>query len=155
VGAGISNRRGLRATLATYATVTPAAVVAEVGLEDAWFGGFADLLGKLDDRLDQLLPVEQGGVVVVGAGDLDDPRLPGSDCRDRAALFGRHDRVARAVHDRRRHLHARELVGERVAVAQQRPDGQERVVDPVGCTNSVARSNGLICSWIVFVHPTP
>jgi hypothetical protein len=25
---------------------------------------------------------------------------------------------------------------------------------PVGCTNSVARSNGPICSWIVFVHPT-
>ena len=29
-----------------------------------------------------------------------------------------------------RHLHAREMVGERVAVAKQRPDGQEWIVDP-------------------------
>jgi hypothetical protein len=59
-----------------------------------------------------------------------DTRLPGGRCGDRAALPGRHDRVAGAVHDRRRHLHARELVGERVAIAKQRPDGQEWIVDP-------------------------
>jgi hypothetical protein len=40
----------------------------------------ADPPGELDDRLDQLLPLEQGGVVVVGARDLDDTRLPGSLC---------------------------------------------------------------------------
>jgi hypothetical protein len=63
--------------LPTCATVTPVAVMAEACREHARFGGFADPLGKLDDRLDQLLPVEQGGVVVVGARDLHDTRLPG------------------------------------------------------------------------------
>jgi hypothetical protein len=79
--------------LLTSATVTPAAVMAEACREHAWFGGFAGPLGELDDRIDQLLPVEQGGVVVVGARDLDDARLPGSCCRDRAALLGWHDRA--------------------------------------------------------------
>jgi DNA methylase len=114
--------------LPTCATVMQAAVMAEARRGHAWFK--ADPLGKLDDRLDQLLPVEERGVVVVGARDLHDTRLPGSRRRDRAALLGRHDRVAGAVHDRRRHLDARELVGERVAVTKQGPDGQEWIVDP-------------------------
>jgi hypothetical protein len=92
--------------------------------------GAADPLGELDDRRDQLLPLEQGGIVVVGARDLHEARLPCRHGPDGAALLGWHDRVAGAVHDRRRHLHAGELVGERVAVAKQRPDGQEGVVDP-------------------------
>src|SRR6266540_1337120 len=77
--------------LPTYATVTPAAVMAEACREQACFGGSADPLCELDDRLDQRLPVEQGGVVVVGARYLHDTRLAGGHCRDRAALLGRHD----------------------------------------------------------------
>jgi hypothetical protein len=50
---------------------------------------FADPLGKLDDRLDQPLPLEQSEVVVVGARDLHDTRLPGSHRRDRSALRDR------------------------------------------------------------------
>jgi hypothetical protein len=45
-------------------------------------------------------------------------------------LLGRDDRVAGAVHDRRGHLHAREMVCERVGVAKQGPDGEEGIVDP-------------------------
>jgi hypothetical protein len=76
--------------LPTYATVTPTALRPRCAASTAglWV---ADPLGKLDDRLDQLLPLEQGEVVVVGARDLYDPRLPGRRCRDRAALLGRHD----------------------------------------------------------------
>jgi hypothetical protein len=107
--------------LLTSATVTPAAVMAEACREHAWFGGFAGPLGELDDGIDQLLPVEQGGVVVVGARDLDDARLP-RQLLPRPRGFARVARLsAGAVHDRRRHLHARELVGERVAVAKQGP----------------------------------
>jgi len=52
-------------------------------------GQLADSLRKLDDRLDQLLPVEQRGVVIVGARDLHDTRLSGRHCRDRDVLFVR------------------------------------------------------------------
>ena len=43
-------------------------------------GRLADPLGEFDDRLDQLLPVEQREVVVVRARDLHDTRLPGRRC---------------------------------------------------------------------------
>jgi hypothetical protein len=80
--------------LPTCATVTQAAVMADARRGHAWFRGLADPLGKLDDRLDQLLPVEQRGVIVVGARDLHDTRLPGSRRRDRAALLRRHNLYA-------------------------------------------------------------
>jgi hypothetical protein len=66
---------------------------------------------------------------VVGALDLDGTRRPARGGGNRAALLGRHDRVVRAIDDRRRDPYARELLGKRVAITKQAPHGQERIVD--------------------------
>ncbi len=48
--------------------------MAEAWREQRLVRGSADPLGELDDRLDQLLPLKQREVVVVGARDLHDTR---------------------------------------------------------------------------------
>jgi hypothetical protein len=98
-------------------------------VSNAWFGGSQTRSASSTTASIGFSPSSRAGSVMVGARDLYDTRLRGSHCRDRAALLGRHDRVARAVHDRRRHMQARELVGERVAVAKQGLDGQGWIVD--------------------------
>src|SRR3954447_10077120 len=89
----------------------------------------ADLIGEFYYRCDQLPAVEQSAVVVVRILDLDDARRTARRFGDGAALLRRHDRVSGAVDHRGGHPHPRQVLDEPVAVAKERPDGQEGVVD--------------------------
>src|SRR6266568_2796600 len=86
-----------------------------------WSPSLIGVVGEGDDGVDQLVAVEQDGIVVIGA--LDREQLPQCGCGfgDRAALLCGDDGVAGSVHHGDRRFHRRELDERR---AQHEPSGR-------------------------------